>query len=75
MRSREALDWLEKGDTQSEHTHHPPQSPHLYFNSSFSTMERMTGVLSTTSSNGESDFVYTAWCSARRGKKEHVSWA
>lgn len=30
---------------------------HLYFKSSFRTTERMTGVLSTMSSNGERDFV------------------
>lgn len=34
---------------------------HLYFKSSFSTTERITGVLSTTSSKGERDFV----CSRR----------
>lgn len=46
---------------------------HLYFKSSFSTTERITGVLSTTSSKGERDFVCSQHPKTRKRKVDHCS--
>ena len=45
---------------------------YLYFKSSFNTTERITGVLSTTSSKGERDFV-CSWHPKTRRKADHCS--